>query len=88
MLPSNVLGADSEHTKTGSPIETFGDDSLVGLPEDFKTRIAHILPQEAVSYFRPKLYQTFRINTLKTSVEEVQTFLSAAKIDFEVSLLL
>jgi len=54
------------------------------LPQDFEERIKGILPQRPASAFEPKLYQAFRINTLKISVEEALSRLSAMpQMDFQ-----
>jgi NOL1/NOP2/sun family putative RNA methylase len=53
------------------------------LPPDFEQRIKEILPQDPVSVFGPKRYQTFRINTLKISIEEAHALLLNRKIDFQ-----
>ena len=53
------------------------------LPTDFEDRLKEILPQRPASIFEPRQYQTFRINTLKISVEEALTLLSDRKIDFQ-----
>ena len=53
------------------------------LPPDFELRLKEILPQRPASIFEPRQYQSFRINTLKISVEEAHTLLSNRKIDFQ-----
>ena len=52
------------------------------LPPDFELRLKEILPQMPASIFGPRRYQSFRINTLKTSIEDAQSILSNRKIDF------
>ena len=54
-----------------------------GLPEDFETRIREILPPGADCAFEGRVLQTFRVNTLKGSVEEALAGLSERKIDFK-----
>ena len=53
------------------------------LPPDFELRLKDILPQRPASAFEPRQYQSFRINTLKISVEEAHALLSNRKIDFQ-----
>jgi len=53
------------------------------LPPDFELRLKEILPQRPASIFWPRQYQSFRINTLKISVEDAHTLLSNRKIDFQ-----
>ncbi len=53
------------------------------LPKDFEHRMEEILPQRPASIFGPRLYQAFRINTLKISVDEAHALLSAAQVDFQ-----
>ena len=53
------------------------------LPPEFELRLKEILPQWPASIFKPKPYQSFRINTLKVSVEEAHALLLNRKIDFQ-----
>ena len=53
------------------------------LPPEFELRLKDILPQGAEPDFAPKLYQTFRINTLKINIEDVHHLLLERKIDFQ-----
>ncbi len=53
------------------------------LPPDFEDRLKEILPQRVVSIFEPRPWQTFRVNTLKISVEEAHGLLLNRKIDFQ-----
>ena len=53
------------------------------LPPDFEVRIKEILPQRPACAFEPRPYQTFRINTLKISVEEAHALLLSRKVDFQ-----
>jgi len=53
------------------------------LPPEFELRLKEILPQRPASIFEPRQYQSFRINTLKISVEEAHTLLSNRKVDFQ-----
>jgi 16S rRNA (cytosine1407-C5)-methyltransferase len=53
------------------------------LPPDFELRLKEILPQRPASIFEPRRYQSFRINTLKISIEEAHALLSNRKIDFQ-----
>ena len=52
------------------------------LPPDFELRLKDILPQRPATIFEPRKYQTFRINTLKISVEEAHSLLLSRKVDF------
>ena len=53
------------------------------LPPDFELRLKDILPQRPEAAFEPRQLQTFRINTLKISVEEAYTLLLSRKVDFQ-----
>ena len=53
------------------------------LPPDFETRLNAILPQRPSLIFELKPLQSYRINTLKISVEEAHALLSERKIDFK-----
>jgi NOL1/NOP2/sun family putative RNA methylase len=53
------------------------------LPPDFEARLKEILPQTPASIFEPRKHQSFRINTLKISVEEAHALLSKRGIDFQ-----
>jgi len=53
------------------------------LPPDFELRLKEILPQRPESIFEPRQYQSFRINTLKISVEDALSLLSDRKINFQ-----
>jgi 16S rRNA (cytosine1407-C5)-methyltransferase len=54
------------------------------LPPDFEERLKEILPQRPACLFEPRLFQSFRINTLKISVEDAHAALALRKIDFKV----
>ena len=51
------------------------------LPPEFELRLKEILPAPFI--FEPRQWQTFRINTLKISVEEAHTMLLNRKVDFQ-----
>ena len=53
------------------------------LPSDFELRIEEILPQRPSCAFESRAFQTFRINTLKISVEEAYDLLLSRKIEFQ-----
>jgi NOL1/NOP2/sun family putative RNA methylase len=53
------------------------------LPEDFELRLSDILPQRPATLFSPRSCQTFRINTLKISVERALGCLSERNIAFD-----
>jgi len=60
------------------------------LPPAFLERLKHILPatpdispERTAAFFGPRQYQSFRINTLKISVEKAHAILLDRKIDFE-----
>jgi 16S rRNA (cytosine1407-C5)-methyltransferase len=53
------------------------------LPPDFELRLKEILPQRPASIFETRPYQSFRINTLKITVEEAHALLLNRKIDFQ-----
>ena len=53
------------------------------LPPDFELRLKEILPQRPASIFESRLYQSFRINTLKITVEEAFDLLASRKVDFQ-----
>lgn len=53
------------------------------LPPEFEVRLKEILPQWPAALFKPRQYQSFRINTLKISIEEAMALLLKRKIDFQ-----
>ena len=53
------------------------------LPTDFEARIKEILPQGPKGIFEPRSYQTFRINTLKISIQEAHSLLLSRQVDFQ-----
>ena len=53
------------------------------LPPAFEERIKEILPERPLSIFEPRQFQSFRINTLKISVEEAHRKLIERKVDFQ-----
>jgi NOL1/NOP2/sun family putative RNA methylase len=53
------------------------------LPPDFEARLRDILPEWPASIFEPRRVQTFRVNTLKISVEEAHALLLSRKVDFQ-----
>ncbi len=53
------------------------------LPSEFELRLKDILPQRPASLFQPRLYQSFRINTLKISVDEAFELLLTRKVAFQ-----
>jgi len=53
------------------------------LPPDFEERIKEILPDRPPAAFEPRQYKSFRINTLKISVEEAHSLLLSRKVDFQ-----
>jgi len=53
------------------------------LPPEFEARLAEILPQKSEGLFEPKAYQSFRINTLKISIEKAHELLKERNIAFE-----
>jgi len=53
------------------------------LPDQFEERINEILPQRPVGIFEPRQFQTFRINTLKISVDEAKAILVKREVHFE-----
>jgi tRNA (cytosine49-C5)-methyltransferase len=53
------------------------------LPPDFEARLKGILPERPVSIFKPRPYQSFRINTLKITIAQAHALLSNRKIDFQ-----
>jgi 16S rRNA (cytosine1407-C5)-methyltransferase len=52
-------------------------------PPEFEERLKEILPQRPESIFEPRQYQTFRVNTLKISIEEAHRLLLGRKVDFQ-----
>ncbi|MBF0504769.1 MAG: RsmB/NOP family class I SAM-dependent RNA methyltransferase [Candidatus Omnitrophica bacterium] len=54
------------------------------LPREFESRINEILPSMPAGIFEPKLYQSFRINTLKTTVKEALSSLLGILADFQM----
>ncbi len=56
---------------------------MTPLPQEFLSRLKEILPQATASLFEPKAEQSFRINTLKISVEEAHRLLADRKVDFQ-----
>ncbi|MBF0571798.1 MAG: RsmB/NOP family class I SAM-dependent RNA methyltransferase [Candidatus Omnitrophica bacterium] len=55
------------------------------LPSDFEIRLKEIFPQRQASLFGPRRYQSFRINTLKITVEDAHAMLSVRKVDFKTA---
>jgi len=53
------------------------------LPPDFENRLKDILPQRPDCIFKPREIQTFRINTLKISVDEALKLLTDRKVEFQ-----
>ena len=53
------------------------------LPADFEARIKEIIPQGTASFFEPRRYQSFRINTLKIAVKEALALLDERKIGYQ-----
>jgi len=53
------------------------------LPPAFEERLKEILPQRPDCLFQPRQFQSFRINTLKISVEEAHRILVERKVDFK-----
>jgi tRNA (cytosine49-C5)-methyltransferase len=53
------------------------------LPPDFELRLKDIIPQRPECIFEPRRYQTFRINTLKISIEKAHALLLERKVDFQ-----
>jgi 16S rRNA (cytosine1407-C5)-methyltransferase len=53
------------------------------LPPEFEARLNGILPQRPEGLFQTRPKRSFRINTLKISIEEAWALLSARKIDFQ-----
>ncbi|MDE1921337.1 MAG: RsmB/NOP family class I SAM-dependent RNA methyltransferase [Candidatus Omnitrophica bacterium] len=51
-------------------------------PTEFEDRLKEILPQRPDGIFGPRAWQSFRINTLKTGVQEAWDALSRAQVDF------
>ena len=53
------------------------------LPPDFELRLKEILPQRPASIFESRKYHSFRINTLKISIEEAHALLLNRKVGFQ-----
>jgi NOL1/NOP2/sun family putative RNA methylase len=53
------------------------------LPPDFEERLRDILPQRPACAFEPRPYQSFRINTLKISIDDAHALLLNRNINFQ-----
>ncbi|MDE2027172.1 MAG: RsmB/NOP family class I SAM-dependent RNA methyltransferase [Candidatus Omnitrophica bacterium] len=53
------------------------------LPLEFQTRLKEILPQASEAWFAAKARQSFRINTLKLSIQEALDMLAQQGVDFQ-----
>ena len=53
------------------------------LPAEFESRLNEILPQRPAGLFEPKSWQSFRINTLKLTVEQAHRLLANRRVDFQ-----